>query len=232
MSDLPANSDPLPMPWDAKSPLEILTGKLSASSSEWIIWWMAQTLCRYLLLPTHRFSRPSLRESKAAQKIALRWSVTQSGRDPQMPVFSVKTMERRLEDALARPQFYSTAVLSFAVFALLLAVIGIYGIVAYTVGQRTHEMGIRMALGTTPVRLRANLLRQSLITIAAGAIPGIAGAIFIGRFLESLVEGAKSVDAPTCATSVLFIALIASVGIWVATRPVAQLDIMEVLRAE
>lgn len=152
--------------------------------------------------------------------------------DPEVPVFGAKTMQRRLEDALARPQFYSTAILAFAMFALLLAIIGIYGIVAYSVGQRTHEMGVRMALGSTRVRLRAILLRQGLITIVAGAIPGVAGSVLIGRFLESLVEGAKSVDATTCMASVLFIAMIAAAGIWAATRPVARLDIMEILRTE
>jgi predicted permease len=152
--------------------------------------------------------------------------------DPQVPVFGAKTMQRRLEDALARPHFYSTAILSFAAFALLLAVIGIYGIVAYTVGQRTHEIGVRMALGSTPIRLRGILLRQGLITIAAGAIPGVAGSVLIGRFLESLVDGAKSVDAATCAASVVFIAMIAAAGIWTATRTVARLDIMEILRTE
>ncbi len=152
--------------------------------------------------------------------------------DPQVPVFGAKTMEQRLDDALARPQFYSTAIFSFATFALLLAVIGIYGIVAYTVGQRTQEMGIRMALGSTPVRLRAILLRQGLITIAAGAIPGVAGAVLIERFLESLVEGARSVTATTCAASVLFIAMIGAVAIWTATRPVSRFDIMQILRTE
>ena len=152
--------------------------------------------------------------------------------DPQVPMFGVKTMEQRLSDALARPQFYRTAVLCFAAFALILAIIGIYGIVAYTVAQRTHEMGIRMALGTTPARLRAGLVRQGLIPIAAGAIPGIAGAVLSGRLLESLVDGAKSVNAATYAASVLFIALIAATGIWVATRPIARLDVAEILRTE
>jgi len=152
--------------------------------------------------------------------------------DPQVPVFGVKTMEQRLNDALARPQFYKTAILCFAAFALLLAVIGIYGIVSYTVAQRRHEMGVRMALGTTPARLRIALLRQGMITIAAGAIPGIAGAVFSGRMLESLVDGAKSVNLAAYAASVLAIALIASIGIWAATRPVARLDIVEILRSE
>jgi len=71
-----------------------------------------------------------------------------------------------------------------------------------------------------------------LIPIVAGAIPGIALAILSGRLLESLVKGSKSVDAAAYAASVLFIAAIAAVGIWIATRPVARLDIADILRAQ
>jgi putative ABC transport system permease protein len=152
--------------------------------------------------------------------------------DPQVPVFGVKTMEQRMDDELARPQFYKTAVMCFGGFALLLAIIGIYGIVAYTVARRTHEMGVRMALGATPGKLRAVLLRQGLLPIAAGAIPGIAAAVLSGRVLESLVEGAQSVNAAAYAGAVLFIASIAAVGIWMATRPIARLDIVEILRTD
>jgi uncharacterized membrane protein YgdD (TMEM256/DUF423 family) len=152
--------------------------------------------------------------------------------DPQVPVFGVKTMERRLEEALARPRFYRTAVVCFAAFALLLAVIGIYGIVSYAVARRTREMGVRVALGTTPARLRVSLLRQGLVTVAAGAVPGIGGAVLSGRLLESLVDGAKAVNAATYAGSVLFIAWIAAMGIWVATRPIARLNVAEILRSE
>jgi putative ABC transport system permease protein len=152
--------------------------------------------------------------------------------DPQVPVFGVKTMEQRLDDALARPQFCRTAVLCFAAFALLLAVIGIYGVVSYTVTQRNHEMGVRMALGTTPARLRGNLLRQGLLTIGAAAIPGVVGAVLTGRFLESLVDGAKPASAATYAASVILMASIAALAIWIATRPIARLNIVEILRTE
>ena len=152
--------------------------------------------------------------------------------DPQVPVFGAKTMAQRLADTFSRPKFYSTAVLLFAGFALLLAVIGIYGIVSYAVIQRTHEMGVRMALGTTPTRLRGILLRQGLLTVAAGAIPGVAGAMLSGRFLERLIDGAKAVDLTTSTFSVLFIALVASASIWAATRRIAGLDIMTILRTE
>jgi len=152
--------------------------------------------------------------------------------DPQVPVFGVKTMDQRMAENFARPQFYKTAVTCFAAFALLLAIIGIYGIVSYTVARRTHEMGVRMALGATPENLRAVLLREGLLPIAAGAIPGIALAVLSGRLLESLVEGAKSVEPTAYAGSVLFIAAIAAAGIWIATRPIARLDITEILRTD
>jgi putative ABC transport system permease protein len=152
--------------------------------------------------------------------------------DPEVPVFGVKTMEQRLADTLVRPSFYRTAVLFLAAFALLLAVIGIYGVVSYAVAQRIREMGVRLVLGATPFRLRGTLLRQALIPVAAGAISGIAGAVLAGRFLESLVEGAKSVDLPTFILSILFITLIASASIWAGSRRVATLDILEILRSE
>jgi putative ABC transport system permease protein len=168
---------------------------------------------------------------RAGDRLAMIRGAVQSV-DPQVPVFGVKTMEQRMDDELARPQFYKTAVMCFAGFAMLLAIMGIYGIVAYTVARRTHEMGVRMALGATPGELRAVLLRQGLLPIAAGAIPGIAAAVLSGRVLESLVEGAQSVNATAYAGAVLFIASIAAVGIWMATRPVARLDIVEILRTD
>lgn len=79
--------------------------------------------------------------------------------------------------------------------------IGIYGIVSYAVAQRTWGMCVRMALGTTPDRLRGMLLRQGLLIVVAGAIPGIIGAEFTGRFLASPMDGALSVAACTSGPS-------------------------------
>ena len=152
--------------------------------------------------------------------------------DPQVPVFSVKTMQQRLDEFFAIPKFYRTAVWAFAGFALLLAVIGIYGIVTYAVVERTREMGIRMALGRTPAQLRVMLLHDGLVMVVAGAISGMAGARLTGHFLESLIDGAKSVDMATSAGLVLFLALVASTSIWSATRPLAKFDIVAILRSE
>jgi hypothetical protein len=170
-------------------------------------------------------------DGRAEDRLAMIRDAIQSV-DPQVPVFGAKTMERRLDDALARPQFYRTAVSCFAGFALLLAMLGVYGVVSYTVARRAHEMGVRMALGTTPAELRVRLLCEGLLTIGAGAVPGVAGAVLSGKFLESLVEGAKPANAATYVGTILSIALIAATGIWAATRPLARLDIVEVLRTE
>jgi putative ABC transport system permease protein len=170
-------------------------------------------------------------DGRAEDRVAMIRDAIQSV-DPGVPVFGSKTMQQRMADALARPRFYRSAVVSFTSFALILATIGIYGMVSYAVARRSREMGIRLALGSTARRLRAKLMRQELTTILIGAAAGIAGATVSGRVLESLVEGAKAVNAILYAGSFVFIVAIAAAAIWVATRPVARLNVMDILRAE
>jgi putative ABC transport system permease protein len=170
-------------------------------------------------------------DGRAEDRVAMIRDAIQSV-DPEVPVFGAKTMEQRMADALARPRFYRTAVVSFTSFALILATIGIYGMVSYAVARRSREMGIRLALGSTARRLRAKLARQELMTIFVGALVGIGGAVISGRLLESLVEGAKAVPAIFYAGSLIFIVAIASAAIWAATRPLARLNVMDILRSE
>ena len=152
--------------------------------------------------------------------------------DPKVPVFDVRTMDERLDTTLARPRFYSTAVAFFGGLGLLLAIIGVYAVTSYAVLQRTRELGIRLALGTTPGRLRATMLRQASLTIALGALAGLAMAIGFGRYLQSLVQGADSAIVATSAFAVLVTAVVAAAATWSATRHIARLDIGDVLRAE
>ena len=151
--------------------------------------------------------------------------------DPRVPVFNVKTMDQRLADTVARPRFYTTAIVFFGGLALLLAVVGIYGTVSYAVVQRTREMGVRLALGTTPARLRATLLRQTLAIVTAGALVGVAGAVDAGRYLQSLVEGADGAIALTSTLAVIATLVVAALAIWRATRHIARLDVADVLRS-
>lgn len=152
--------------------------------------------------------------------------------DPKVPVFDVKTMDERLSAALARPKFYTTAVVFFGGLALLLAVIGVYGVLSYSVVQRTREMGIRLALGTTPARLRANVLGQTFVIVVVGATIGILVATGAGRFLEGLVQGANAGMISSSAVAIGVTTAVAATAIWLATRHINRLDIADVLRAE
>ena len=152
--------------------------------------------------------------------------------DPKVPVFSVKTLDQRLDEALARLRFYTTAVLFFAVFALLLAVIGIYGVANFLIVQRTHEIGVALAVGASPERLRATLLRQSPLPLFAGAAAGAAGAIAAGRVAESLIGSAEPIGAPACAFAAALLAAVAAIAVRSATRRRVRLDPMRVLRAD
>jgi putative ABC transport system permease protein len=152
--------------------------------------------------------------------------------DPQVPVFDAKTMQQRLDEFYATPRFYRTAVWFFAGLALLLSAIGIYAVVSYAVIQRTQEMGVRLALGTTPTRLRGLLLRQGLLTVIAGAIPGLVVAQLSGRYLESLIDGAKPIGFAISVGMILLLGLLASISIWCASRRIARFDITAILRSE
>ena len=114
----------------------------------------------------------------------------------------------------------------------LLAIFGIYSIVSYSVARAAHAMGVRVALGARPEHLRASLLFKGLLPVAQGVILGMAGALLSGKLLEGLVEGAKLMNAIACVAETLFIAVVAAAATWVATRPIARLDVMEILRTE
>src|SRR5262245_11020774 len=152
--------------------------------------------------------------------------------DPYVPVFGVKTMEQRLEDFFIRQRAYRTAVWMFAGFAALLALIGIYGIVSHSVAERTQEMGLRMALGATPARVRGMLLTQSLLVIGVGAVVGLVGARAVGRSIGSLIPEAMPVGLTTSMLLAISLSLAAAITIWSATRRIPELDIVRLLRAE
>jgi putative ABC transport system permease protein len=167
----------------------------------------------------------------AREKAAIVRGAAQSV-DPRIPVFDVRTMDERLDAVLAKPRFYATAVTFFGGLAMLVASVGVFGIVSYTVRQRTREMGIRLALGTTPRRLRGTVLRQTLLTVGLGAAAGVAFGAGFGRRLQSLVQGADAALMPTSALAVVLTAIVSALATWMATRDVARLDLAEVLRSE
>jgi putative ABC transport system permease protein len=152
--------------------------------------------------------------------------------DPEVPVYDVKTMDRRLADTLARPRFYTTAIVFFAGFALLLAAVGIYGAAAHGVARRTHEIGVRIAVGASPAGVRGMLLGQSMVPVAAGVGAGIAAAAGLGRFLRHLIVGAEAAGLWICTAAALLLAATAAVAVWTATARVVRVDPIETLRTE
>ena len=152
--------------------------------------------------------------------------------NPRVPVFDVKTMDERLALTLARPKFYATAVVFFGGLALLLSVIGVYGVVSYACGERIRELGIRLALGTTPARLRGRLVWRIVLLVSAGAIPGAVFVSIAATYLRNLIPGSEAALLTTIATAIAGTLAVAVVATWAATHRVASLDIMSALRPE
>jgi predicted permease len=152
--------------------------------------------------------------------------------DPQLPVYGVRTMEERLARSLARQRFAMSMLGAFAGFALVLAVVGIYGVVSYLVTQSTHDIGIRMALGALPRNILGLVIAHGMKLALAGLAAGLAGAFVLTRLMESLLFGVHSSDAVTFASVALVLALVALVASYVPAMRAARLNPTAALRED
>jgi predicted permease len=147
-------------------------------------------------------------------------------------LYEVRTMEQLASDSLARQRFLLLLFGVFAGLALVLACIGIYGVLAYLNGQRLPEFGVRMALGATAGDVMRLVLRQSLGMIAAGAGVGILAAVAAGRVMERLVEGMQPSEASTFAITIAVMVMAALLASFVPARRASRVDPMTALRQE
>jgi putative ABC transport system permease protein len=152
--------------------------------------------------------------------------------DPELPAFEFKTMEQRLADSLARRRFSTFLLGVFAVVALMLAAIGIYGVMAYSVSQRTQEIGIRMALGAQPRLIASLVMRQSLLLLTFGTAIGLAGAFALTRVMSSLLYGVSATDLKTFVVPPLVLGSIALAASYFPARRAARVDPTVALRSE
>lgn len=152
--------------------------------------------------------------------------------DRQIPVYDVRTMEGRLDDLLAGARLNTTAVLFFAALATVLAVIGIYSVAAHSIAQRTHEIGVRIAIGAEPGQVRLLVLRQSVAPVAAGIVAGMAVSRGLDRWLQSLIDRAQPAGPWTCAAAAAILIATAATAVWTASRRVTRIDPVHALRAE
>jgi putative ABC transport system permease protein len=152
--------------------------------------------------------------------------------DPDQPIMRIATVEARISDSL-KPQRFNTTLMSlFAALALTLAVVGLYGILAYTVVQRAHEIGIRLALGAQSGNIIAMVMKQGLSLTLLGLMLGLAGAAVLTRLLERLLHGVSVTDAPTFIAISLLLLAVALLACWIPARRATKVDPMIALRCE
>ncbi|HVO80977.1 MAG TPA: ABC transporter permease [Terriglobales bacterium] len=161
---------------------------------------------------------------------AIRETVRSMDRD--QPVVDIASMPELLSISLARARFNTVILAGFASMALLLAVIGTYGVISYGVTERTHEIGVRMALGAEQADILAMVLRQGLALAFAGAAIGVLVAFALSRFLTSLLFGTSPTDPVTYAAVVCLLALVALAASYVPARRATKVDPMTALRYE
>jgi putative ABC transport system permease protein len=145
-------------------------------------------------------------------------------------LYNVKTMEERVGEAAAQPRFYTVLLAIFAGVALLLAAVGIYGVMSYSVSQRAPEIGIRIALGARSTDVLRLVVGQGMALALLGLAIGVAGALASGRLLRSLLFGVTSTDLMTFVTASIVLGSAALVASYLPARRAARTDPMEALR--
>ena len=152
--------------------------------------------------------------------------------DPGQGVMETSTMEQRITDSVARPRLQTILLGTFGGLALVLACIGIYGVLAYTVSQRLREIGVRLALGATPGTVLGEILRRGLGLAILGLLIGLGAALGLTRYLETLLYSVRPTDPAVFALAIATLLLVAMAACYFPARRAAQVDPMVVLREE
>jgi putative ABC transport system permease protein len=152
--------------------------------------------------------------------------------DPDQPIGQISTMEERVASSLATRRLMMTLLAAFAVLALVLASVGLYGVMALTVTQRTRELGIRMALGAARNNIFRLVFGHGIALMAAGILVGLAGAVVVGRLLMSLLYNVGMLDAGATITAVVSLLIVAMFACFVPARRATRVDPVIALRSE
>jgi putative ABC transport system permease protein len=152
--------------------------------------------------------------------------------DPELPLADVRTMQDVVDATVARPRTVAVLLTAFAVLALLLAGVGVYGVMAYSVARRTQEIGVRMALGATPQSVFRMVLGHALRLVGAGVVIGLLAASGLTRVLETLLFETEPIDLWTFAATAIVLVLVATVASYVPARRGTRIAPVEALRAE
>ncbi|MGE5359131.1 MAG: ABC transporter permease [Bacteroidales bacterium] len=152
--------------------------------------------------------------------------------DRNLPLYRVRTMEQVVSDAVAEARLTSTTVFGFAIFALALATIGIYGVIAYSVGQRAHEIGVRVALGASRGQVLSLVLRTTVWLALVGVAVGVPAALALSRFLGSQLVGVSPHDTTVLVGVPLLLVAVALAASYVPARRATRINPLDALRCE
>ena len=152
--------------------------------------------------------------------------------DPNLPVEGLRSMDQQIRQNIGVDRVITILSAAFAIVATLLAAIGLYGVLAYTVAQRTREIGLRMALGAREGDVVRMVLRRGAWMAAAGIALGLAGAAALGRALSGFLYGLSGTDPPTYVGIAVLLVGVTLLASWIPALRAARVDPLKALRAE
>jgi len=152
--------------------------------------------------------------------------------DPDLPVYSLHTLETQVGQSVANDRLIASLSTVFSLLATALAMVGLYGVMAYTVTRRTREIGIRMALGALASDVARRILSEAGVLVAIGLALGLGGALWLGQYVQSQLYGLKAMDTPTFVSAALGLVLIATLAAFLPARRASRVSPMTALREE
>lgn len=179
---------------------------------------------RYFSYVVHTTTEPAALAHAAAEVI--------HRLDPALPIQNVRTMDDQLRESVAPARWSMTLLGVFAALALVLAAIGIFGVLSFLVTQRTRELGIRIALGAAPARVRRMVVGRGVSLALGGTALGLVGALVLGRLMQSMLFGISTTDPLSYAAVVVVLLVIAAIASYLPARRATQVDPMEALRSD
>jgi predicted permease len=189
-----------------------------------------------LYMPYQQFPLPftniSIRSSLPSGDISALVRAQLTAIDPNLPPGDLDTLQGLIDTSIAQPRFRTMLVGSFAVMALLLAAVGVYGLVSYSVAQRTREIGIRVALGARPRQVLGHIMREGVTLAAAGIGLGLLGAVLAARAISTFLFGIPATDPLTLTSVAVLLLAVAALATYIPSRRALGVDPVTALRSD